>query len=53
MILYEAHDAWGDGIWVGFADGHLERLGRGEQDRFRKLLAAACAATQPAKRPAE
>ena len=24
VVLYEAHDSWGDGINVGFVDGHVE-----------------------------
>ena len=37
VILYEAHDAWGDGINVGFADGHVEFVK--DQKQFEQMLA--------------
>ncbi len=40
LILYEAFDAWPtEGVGVGFADGHCERIS--DEAAFRKLLKAA------------
>ena len=36
IILYEAHERWGEGINVGFADGHVQFIA--DQARFKKLL---------------
>lgn len=36
IVLYEAYETWGDGIYVGFADGHVEFI-KQEAD-FLKLL---------------
>jgi prepilin-type processing-associated H-X9-DG protein len=47
LILYEAHDAWGDGVNVAFADGHVEFIR--DEARFKRLLAAAQG--QPTTRP--
>jgi len=37
IVLYEAHDTWGDGINVAFADGHVEFLR--DRPKFEDLLA--------------
>jgi len=44
VVLYEAHDSWGDGINVGFVDGHVEFIekeymfkNRLEDERIVKL----------------
>ena len=37
IILYEAYDGWGDGINVGFADGHFEFI-KEESDFSKRLL---------------
>ncbi len=37
IILYEAYDGWGDGINVGFADGHIEFI-KEESDFGKRLL---------------
>lgn len=47
IVLYEAHDAWGEGVGVGFADGHIEWIK--DKSRFEKQLAQAKAgAAKPA-----
>lgn len=38
MVLYEAHDTFGDGLWVGFADGHVRFIE--DEARFKALLKA-------------
>jgi prepilin-type processing-associated H-X9-DG protein len=53
MVLYEAHKYFGQGVNVGFADGHVEWVS--DQARFKELLKKAEAnttATQPASQPA-
>jgi prepilin-type processing-associated H-X9-DG protein len=45
VVLYEAYDVWGDGINVGFADGHAMFI-RGEA-WFKKLLADSKAISAP------
>ena len=42
IVIYEAHDEWGEGINVGFADGHAEWIA--DQARFKKLLEKAAPA---------
>jgi len=39
IVLYELYDEWPQlhGIWIGFMDGHLERMEK--RDRFEKKLA--------------
>jgi outer membrane lipoprotein-sorting protein len=37
IILYEAYDGWGDGINVGFTDGHIEFI-KEESDFSKRLL---------------
>jgi prepilin-type processing-associated H-X9-DG protein len=44
LVMYEAHDAWGEGINVAFADGHVEFMK--DQAKFKELLAKAT--SQPA-----
>jgi len=36
VVLYEAHEKWGEGINVGFADGHVSRMT--DQAKFKELL---------------
>jgi prepilin-type processing-associated H-X9-DG protein len=36
MVLYEAHDKFGDGVNAGFADGHIEFINSSQ--RFKDLL---------------
>ena len=36
VVLYEAHEKWGEGINVGFADGHVEFVA--DQAKFKELL---------------
>ena len=36
IVIYEAHEKWGEGINVGFADGHVQRIA--DQAEFKKLL---------------
>jgi prepilin-type processing-associated H-X9-DG protein len=36
IVLYEAHEKWGEGVWVGFADGHVQRMA--DQAKFKELL---------------
>jgi beta-lactamase regulating signal transducer with metallopeptidase domain len=36
VIMYEATDAWGDGLCVGFADGHVEVVK--DRDQFLKRM---------------
>ena len=42
VMVYEAYDQWGDGICVGFVDGHVEFVA--DEARFKKLLAASTTA---------
>jgi prepilin-type processing-associated H-X9-DG protein len=37
LVMYEAHKEFGDGVNVGFADGHVEYISN--QNRFNELLA--------------
>lgn len=39
LVLYEAFDQWGEGIYVGFGDAHVELVA--DEARFKKLLAEA------------
>lgn len=39
LVIYEAHDDFGDGINVGFADGHVEFIN--DEARFKQLLKTA------------
>ena len=45
ILVYEAYDEWGDGINVGFADGHVEFIK--DEERFKEFLAASKAAVTP------
>jgi len=36
VVLYEAHDSWGDGINVGYADGHVQFIK--EESNFKNDL---------------
>ena len=36
VVLYEAHDSWGDGINIGYADGHVQFIK--EESNFKKDL---------------
>lgn len=45
VLLYEAYDEWGEGIGVGFADGHVEFMK--DRDRFIELLATSAQAGGP------
>ena len=36
VVLYEAHDSWGDGINVGYADGHVRFIK--EESNFKSDL---------------
>jgi len=36
VVLYEAHEKWDEGINVGFADGHVQRMA--DQAKFKELL---------------
>lgn len=47
-VVYEVHESWGDGIWVGYADGHVEFVKN--QTRFEQQLDKAKDATAPASR---
>jgi len=38
LVIYEAHEAWGEGINVGFVDGHVAFMR--DAAEFKKLLAA-------------
>lgn len=36
IVIYEAYETWGGGIYVGFADGHVEFVS--DEEDFQKLL---------------
>ncbi len=46
ILVYEAHTEWGEGVVVGYADGHVEHLT--DPERFNNLLGKPKATTQPA-----
>ena len=45
VVLYEAHDHFGEGINVGFADGHVEWMT--DEAQFQSLLKESQPASQP------
>jgi len=36
VLMYEAYEEWGEGINVGFADGHVEFIA--DEERFKRHL---------------
>ncbi len=46
-VVYERHETWGEGVNVGYADGHVEYVK--DEARFRKAMSLA--QTQPAAKP--
>jgi len=47
IVIYEAHEAWKEGVNVGFLDGHVEFMR--DAARFKKLLAASKGVQAPKK----
>lgn len=45
ILIYEVHDKWGEGICVGFADGHVQFISH--EARFKKLLGNSLAQKAP------